>query len=1360
MTKIYRRSVSTESAGEDEDQFARGSGSPGGGSADEGSAEPSASATAAGVASNQSTVAVRMAENRRPRGFLAGPARHPPPPLPLQHTHVNFDPEAPPTPTSNQPLHGGGPGLLHPQAYPQMSLLEKPEIDKKVKRHSIHGMMEDENVIRPHQEMIRLSTDDRKFLLAVERGDVAGVRKILTENKEKININCVDPLGRSALLMAIDNENLEMVELLINYKVDTKDALLHAISEEFVEAVERLLDHEEEFHRNGEPHVSSSVSSACHMPSWEALPPDTATFTPDITPLILSAHRDNFEITKILLDRGSTLPMPHDVRCGCDECVTSRLEDSLRHSRSRINAYRALASPSLIALSSKDPILTAFELSWELRRLSFLEHEFKCEYQELRRQCQDFATALLDHTRSSYELEVLLNHDPTGPAFEHGERMHLNRLKLAVKLRQKKFVAHPNVQQLLASIWYEGLPGFRRKNMVLQALEIVRIGILFPFFSVAYIIAPHSVIGQTMRKPFIKFICHSASYFTFLFMLILASQRIESVIGVWTGRDISEHEIEPTKRGAAPTLVEWFILAWVSGLIWSEVKQLWDVGLEEYVNDMWNVIDFVTNSLYVATVALRVVAYYRVQKENEGSDIIVDLQREQWDTWDPMLISEGLFSAANIFSSLKLVYIFSVNPHLGPLQVSLSRMVMDIMKFFFLYVLVLFAFSCGLNQLLWYYADMEKKRCPTAMPHLPPNANITQDPNACIVWRRFANLFETTQTLFWAVFGLVDLESFELDGIKVFTRFWGMLMFGTYSVINIVVLLNLLIAMMNHSYQLISERADIEWKFARSKLWISYFEEGGTVPPPFNIIPTPKSIWYITQWIYRKLCGHSRAAKKEHMRTIRRKVKQASERDDRYRAIMKNLVRRYVTVEQRKTENEGVTEDDVNEIKQDISAFRCELINILQKSGMATEHTSGTGTGVGGKKNRQKERRLMKGLGGLDGPLGPQPSGSGPLPPVAEATASLRDHQHQTSGHHPHDIFSSTLSGIFRPGTTPKRNPHHTSTNSVPGLASCQRQSRDSRGSSRKRRWGTLIEAAKAGRVSRLIGEDRSGRSRSQDSVYSPASEDGESRSDGSSDSKSSLDVPSQDSHPHHPHHQSHHPHSSHHHQQHQHHHQHQQHHHHHQQQQQQQQQQAAPSQPAQHESHHVFSYALGPALAALRRKRKKFSASRASTPAMTMSSGNNSACTSSTLESVMQPIASALVSRVSKKQLQRASSVPTRSPELALHQVVAPPRRHETTQSQQPSLDDTPSSNNGSKEQGGVTASAAAVAAMTSSAVDLTPSTTEESVLSASTAIVTAVKRNGSAGQQQQQQQQQQKLPPGIEPISGHDGTASTGWL
>ena len=75
------------------------------------------------------------------------------------------------------------------------------------------------------------------------------------------------------------------------------------------------------------------------------------------------------------------------------------------------------------------------------------------------------------------------------------------------------------------------------------------------------------------------------------------------------------------------------------------------------------------------------------------------------------MISEGIFAAANIFSSLKLVYIFTINPHLGPLQISLGRMVHDILKFSVLIILVVFAFACGLNQLFWYYARMKKDEC-------------------------------------------------------------------------------------------------------------------------------------------------------------------------------------------------------------------------------------------------------------------------------------------------------------------------------------------------------------------------------------------------------------------------------------------------------------------------------------------------------------------------------------------------------------------------------------------------------------------------------------------------------------------------
>lgn len=67
---------------------------------------------------------------------------------------------------------------------------------------------------------------------------------------------------------------------------------------------------------------------------------------------------------------------------------------------------------------------------------------------------------------------------------------------------------------------------------------------------------------------------------------------------------------------------------------------------------------------------------------------------------------------------------------------------------------------------------------------------------------------------------------------------------------------------------LIQEQSDKEWKFARSKLWMSYFSDGATVPPPFNIIPTPKSLTYVIRWLFH-CCCQTKKAKSEAMRTIR-----------------------------------------------------------------------------------------------------------------------------------------------------------------------------------------------------------------------------------------------------------------------------------------------------------------------------------------------------------------------------------------------------------------------------------------------------------------------------------------------------------
>lgn len=82
--------------------------------------------------------------------------------------------------------------------------------------------------------------------------------RLIAQHKDKpdeLNINCVDPLNRSALIAAIENENIELIKILLGADIKVNDALLHAISEEYVEAVEMMLLHEEKTHQPGKPYV-------------------------------------------------------------------------------------------------------------------------------------------------------------------------------------------------------------------------------------------------------------------------------------------------------------------------------------------------------------------------------------------------------------------------------------------------------------------------------------------------------------------------------------------------------------------------------------------------------------------------------------------------------------------------------------------------------------------------------------------------------------------------------------------------------------------------------------------------------------------------------------------------------------------------------------------------------------------------------------------------------------------------------------------------------------------------------------------------------------------------------------------------
>lgn len=56
----------------------------------------------------------------------------------------------------------------------------------------------------------------------------------------------------------------------------------------------------------------------------------------------------------------------------------------------------------------------------------------------------------------------------------------------------------------------------------------------------------------------------------------------------------------------------------VPGFIWTEIKQMWDNGFQDYIDDWWNLMDFIMNALYLATISLKIVAYSKVRNMLDG----------------------------------------------------------------------------------------------------------------------------------------------------------------------------------------------------------------------------------------------------------------------------------------------------------------------------------------------------------------------------------------------------------------------------------------------------------------------------------------------------------------------------------------------------------------------------------------------------------------------------------------------------------------------------------------------------------------------------------------------------------------------
>ncbi|XP_077862185.1 transient receptor potential-gamma protein-like, partial [Saccoglossus kowalevskii] len=804
------------------------------------------------------------------------------------------------------------------------------------------------------------------FLSAAKRGEKKAILVAL-DHTDIFDVNCVDTSGKSALVLAVENSNIGRMG---------RD-----------EAV--------------------TCQEALHCRSLNT------DFHPDITPVVLAAHNNNFEILQILTENGARIEDPEYYKFFTEEFT-------LEHSVGTISVYKALTSEAYISLTCDDPIERSFHLSQQMRTLSIRDFEFRSQYEEMADRCECFAADLLSYIRNTSEQMTVMTHDPKewSRGQFNGNFEEPYKVRSAITWGQKRFVAHSHCQQQLVEHWYKGLPGWRKYKSATRICYSILMMACFPFLSIAYILSEKSNLGRLLTIPYVRFLCYVTSN---LFFLVLVAVHYVDINAFDDHNKELDSIDEPARVGRklSPTGLEYVIFLMVVAMTWQEVSPLFDKGIsccKRNVSIETSMFDICTLTLYWAWISVRAISAMQViysihanttpspplingtqnitfteaPKEIIPSEMLFinsslasELYDSQYDIFDdiayklddivlkqdalqvefvsmlderfskieeyfdaedfeseeevaepgtrvrraariparlrprarsssggsnttlsnlpathPLLIAEGLLSLAKVFSFLRIVRVTVVHLDIGPMQISFGRMGGDILKFAALFSLILLAFSVGLSELYHLYTEDYAGAC------------IRSDITRCKI--PYKNLQTALASLFWALFGMVDLRSLEVTIPNHWlTELVGYLLFAVYNVIAIIALLNILIAMMSNTYTRIEEDADIQWKFSRSTLWISFYEKNASLFPPFNLIPR----WDAVKSFRRSMCSDAEIQKKMMV-------------------LMHELIQRYFFAQKTQSAMEGGTGGEgagswVLQIKQEVSGLKFDTFEVL-----------------------------------------------------------------------------------------------------------------------------------------------------------------------------------------------------------------------------------------------------------------------------------------------------------------------------------------------------------------------------------------------------------------------------------------------
>ncbi|XP_077947295.1 transient receptor potential cation channel subfamily M member 2-like [Gasterosteus aculeatus] len=395
-------------------------------------------------------------------------------------------------------------------------------------------------------------------------------------------------------------------------------------------------------------------------------------------------------------------------------------------------------------------------------------------------------------------------------------------LRLALEADDKSFVAQSGVQALLTQIWcgelsednpvwrvlicmvffpliYTGFLAFRRdedihredENKEIKSVETVtgRTNSRNPDLSDPKRQKPPRRLVHLYSSPQVKFYWNVVSHFAFL-----------SLYAVVVMIDFQ----------ATPSAEEILLYVWLLSLVCEEVRQVFHdpdgFGYHEkakmYIKDLWNILDVLSIILFAIGLTFRL-------------------------TTELFYAGKILLCIDFVVFCLRFMAIFTISKTLGPKIITVRRMMTDM--FFFMFLLSIWVVAYGVakqgilihndDRLDWIVRGAIYEPYLIIFGHFPTNID----------------------------YGAFDLDSCSMNGTDplkskcpvlnenltpAFPEWLTIIMLCVYLLFANILLLNLLIAIFNFTFQTVQDNTDRIWKFQRYEL-IQEYHSRPAAPPPF-----------------------------------------------------------------------------------------------------------------------------------------------------------------------------------------------------------------------------------------------------------------------------------------------------------------------------------------------------------------------------------------------------------------------------------------------------------------------------------------------------------------------------------------------